>query len=85
MQLQHNLNRRTTDIQMYDGNHRQNLRDKLMKEKTLELKKTIELIKENTYEKKNKKNTIPQASISTREKHARTDTKNGKIGRTTKN
>ena len=31
------------------------LRDKMMKEKTLELKKTIELIKQNTYEKKNKK------------------------------
>ena len=31
------------------------LRDKLMKEKTLELKKTIELVKQNTYEKKNKK------------------------------
>ena len=45
------------------------LRDKIMKEKTLELKKTIELIKQNTYEKKNKKNTIPEALISTKEKH----------------
>ena len=39
------------------------LRDKLMKEKTLEMKKTIEMIKQNTYEKKNKKNTIPEALI----------------------
>ena len=31
------------------------LRDKLLKEKILELKKTIELIKQKTYEKKNKK------------------------------
>ena len=31
------------------------LRDKIMKEKTLELKKIIELIKQNTYEKKKKK------------------------------
>ena len=46
-----------------------NLRDKIMKEKTLELKKIIELIKQNTYEKKNKKNTIPEALISTKEKH----------------
>ena len=46
------------------------LRDKLMKEKSLELKKTIELIKQNTYEKKNEKNTIPEALILTREKHA---------------
>ena len=44
------------------------LRDKIMKEKTLELKKIIELIKQNTYEKKNKKNTIPEALISTKEK-----------------
>ena len=40
-----------------------------MKEKTLELKKTIELIRQNTYEKKNKKNTIPEALISTKENH----------------
>ena len=40
-----------------------------MKEKTLEMKKVIELIKQNTYEKKNKKNTIPEALISTKEKH----------------
>ena len=29
------------------------LRDKIMKEKKLELKKTIELIKQNTYDRKN--------------------------------
>ena len=45
------------------------LRDKMMKEKTLEMKKTIELIKQNTYEKKNKKNTIPEALIYTKERH----------------
>ena len=44
------------------------LRNKIMKEKTLELKKVFELIKQNTYEKKNKKNTIPEALISTKEK-----------------
>ena len=43
------------------------LRDKLMKEKTLEMKKTIVMIKQNTYEKKNKKNTIPKALITTKE------------------
>ena len=37
------------------------LRDKLMKEKKLELKKTIEMIKQNTYERKNRKNTITEA------------------------
>ena len=44
------------------------LRDKLMKEKKLELKKTIEMIKQNTYDRKNRKNTIPEALISNREK-----------------
>ena len=44
------------------------LRFKIMKEKTLEKKKVIELIKQNTYEKTNKKNTIPEALISTKEK-----------------
>ena len=43
------------------------LRDKIMKEKTLESKKIIELIKQNTYEKKNKKNTIPEELISSKE------------------
>ena len=44
------------------------LRDKLMKEKKLELKKTIEMIKQNTYERKNRKNTIPEALIFTEKK-----------------
>ena len=43
------------------------LRDKLMKEKTIEMKKTIEMIKQSIYEK-NKKNTIPEALITTKEK-----------------
>ena len=44
-------------------------RDKILKENSLELKKIIELIKQNRYEKKNKNNTIPEALISTKEKH----------------
>ena len=43
------------------------LRYKLMKEKKLEMKKTIEIIKQNTCEKKNSKNTIPGALRSRRE------------------
>ena len=39
-----------------------------MNKKTLELKKVYKLIKQNTYEKKNKNNTIPEALISTKEK-----------------
>ena len=45
------------------------LRDKPMKEKTvLEMKKTFEMIKQNTYEMKNKRNTKPEALITTKEK-----------------
>ena len=57
------------------------LRDEIMKEKKLELKKTIEMIKQNTYERKNQKNTIPEALISHREKEKKRggNTKNGKI------
>ena len=44
------------------------LRDKLMKEKKLELKKTIEMIKQNTYERKNWENFIPEALLPHREK-----------------
>ena len=44
------------------------LRDNLVEEKKLELKKTIEMIKQNTYERKNRKNAIPEALISHREK-----------------
>ena len=39
-----------------------------MKEKKLELKKTIKMIKQNTYERTNRKNTKPEALISNREK-----------------
>ena len=39
-----------------------------MKEKKLELKKTIEMIKQNTYERKTRRNTIPEALISHIEK-----------------
>ena len=44
------------------------LRYKLMKEKKPEIKKTIEMIERNTYEKQNNENKIPQALISNREK-----------------
>ena len=43
------------------------LRDKLMKEKKFEMKKTIEMIKQNTYERKNRKIAIPEALIRSRE------------------
>ena len=40
------------------------LRDKLMKQPKADMKKTIELIKQDTYDRKHKKNTIPEALIS---------------------
>ena len=45
------------------------LRYKIVKEKTLELKKIIELIKQNTYEKKIK-NTKPEVLVSSKETQA---------------
>ena len=44
------------------------VRDKKVEEKTRELKKLFELLKQNTYEKKNKKNTILEALTSTKDK-----------------
>ena len=46
-----------TNIQIHDPNRRQKTTGQ-SDEKTLKLKKTVELIEENTREKKNKKNTI---------------------------
>ena len=43
------------------------LREKLMNEKKLELKKTFETMKQKTYERRNQKNT-PVALISNQEK-----------------
>ena len=40
------------------------LQDKLMEEKNLEPKKTIEMIKQNTYERKRQKIIKPEALIS---------------------
>ena len=44
------------------------LRDNLMKKKRLEMKQTIEKIKQNTYERKNRKNSLTEALISNRDK-----------------
>ena len=57
-----------------------NVQDKMMKEKTLENKKIFELMKQITYEKKNKKNTLPEALILNKERNykRRTNTKNVK-------
>ena len=44
------------------------LRDKLREEKKLDIKKTIEMIKQNAYAQKNRKNTKPEALITPREK-----------------
>ena len=44
------------------------LRDKLLKEKYLDIPKVVEQIQQNTYDRKNKKNTIPEALTSNPEK-----------------
>ena len=61
------------------------LRDKLMKEKKLELKKTIEMIKPNTFEKEPKKYHTGSTDTTRRKKNQRrANTKNGKIRYKTK-
>ena len=55
-----------------------------MKEKKLELKKTFEMIKQNTYERKNRKNNTGSTNYKPRKrKKRRTDTKNGPIRKQT--
>ena len=52
------------------------------------MKKTIEMIKQNIYKKENKKNTKPEALITTKEKQTnqrRSNTENGKIRNQTEN
>ena len=60
-------------------------RDKLMKKK-LELKKTIEMIKQNTYERTNRKKHYTGSTDITPRKRSkrRTNTKNGKVRHKTK-
>ena len=59
-------------------------RDKLMKETKLELKKTIEMIKQNRYGKKSEKHYTGSPDIKPRKRNKRrTNTKNGKIGHKT--
>ena len=57
------------------------LRDKIMKENTLELKKTIELIKKNTYEKNQKEHNTGTFDINRRKAYNKrgTNPKNGTI------
>ena len=50
-------------------------RDKLVKEKKLKIKKTKEMIKQNIHEKKNNKNTIPDALTANREKEIKEESK----------
>ena len=55
-------------ISNYDRNYGYNTPRQINERKKLELKKTIEMIKQNTYERKNRKNTIPEALITSRER-----------------
>ena len=44
------------------------LRDKLMKKTVPIMQKSVKLIKQDTYEKKNRRNTIPEALTQTKDK-----------------
>ena len=58
----------STNFKKYKTITDRKLRDKLLKGKELDVPKVVEQIQQNTYERKNKKNTIPEALISSREK-----------------
>ena len=87
MQLQHNVDRRTTDIQNYDRNHRQKIArqvdEKNTKTEKDDLADQLEHLLEEEQEKHNTGGTI-FGKRKTYDKR-RTDTKNGKIWRTAEN
>ena len=61
---------RPTHLKIYDRNYGYKTTRQVneTKEPRTEENNRIELIKQNTYERKNRKNTIPEALISNREK-----------------
>ena len=63
------MSRRVVDLKYMTTITDNILRNKIMKEETLEMKKNnFQLIKQNTYDKKNKKNTIFESFFKTKEK-----------------
>ena len=68
MQLRKHNSRRITHFQIYDRNYGQETSRQIIERKKPEMKKAIKTIKQNTYEKKNNENTIPEALISNRKK-----------------
>ena len=68
MQLRLYIGRRTANLQIHDRNNRQETTGQNKERENTGTKENSELIKQNTYEKKNEKNTIPEALISSKEK-----------------
>ena len=69
MRVRRNNSRRSTHFKIYDRNYGyKTSRQTNEREETRTEKNTIEMIKQNTYERKNRKNTIPEALITSREK-----------------
>ena len=62
------LQHRITYIKIYNINHRQEITGQTGERKGLRYTKSSQQIQQNTYDRKNKKNTIPEALISKREK-----------------
>ena len=71
MRVRRNNSRRSTHLKLLTAITDTKLRDKLMKETNLELKKTLDMIIQNTYEWTNWKNTKPKALITNREKETK--------------
>ena len=68
MRISRNNSRRFIDFKIYHRNYGYETSGQITERETGTEKKTIEIIKQNTNERKNRKNTIPEALFSHREK-----------------
>ena len=65
--IQRHQARRPTHIETYHKHNRQKTSEKLIREKTLNLKTTIELITQDNYDRRHKQSTIPPALAKDKE------------------
>ena len=67
MRIQRHQTRRPTNIKIYHWYNRQKTTGKLIRKKTLNLKTTMDLVTQDSYEKRHKQSTIPPALANEKE------------------
>ena len=67
MRIQRHQTRRPTNIKIYHRYNRQKTTGKLIRKKTLNLKTTMDLVTQDSYEKRHKQSTIPPALANEKE------------------